>query len=148
MKLSRDWLEFLGVLKAQDVHFVIVGGVAVVYHGYPRTTGDLDIFYECSPDNVRRLLRGLRSVLESDIHLSEKDLLTPGKIVQLGISPNRIDLINQIDGVSFAEASDSAIAAEFEPIGAVLMIGKTALIKNKKTVGRNRDKDDLEFLDQ
>ncbi|MFQ5930655.1 MAG: hypothetical protein ACE5MK_13255, partial [Acidobacteriota bacterium] len=61
MELSKDWLEFLGCLKEYKVRFLIVGGIAVIYHGFPRTTGDLDIFYDSSPENVERLLAALHS---------------------------------------------------------------------------------------
>ncbi|MBI2822087.1 MAG: hypothetical protein HYX74_07660 [Acidobacteria bacterium] len=121
--------------------------MAVIYHGYPRTTGDLDLFYEGSPENIRSLLAALRSFFQTDFGLTEQDLLASAKIIQLGLPPNRIDLIKQINGVTFTETAQTAVEVEFEEVGTVLLIGRATLIKNKRAVGRNRDKDDLEFLE-
>ncbi|HEY2934425.1 MAG TPA: hypothetical protein VGK99_22025 [Acidobacteriota bacterium] len=146
MDLPADWRDFLRILIEQKVHFVLIGGIAVIHHGYPRTTGDLDVFYEPTRGNVIRLRSALDTFLETQFDLTEEELLLPGRIVQLGVPPSRIDLINQIDAVSFAEAWSSAVQVEFEHTGQVPIIGREALIKNKLAVGRNRDKDDLEFL--
>ncbi len=147
MELPSDWLDFLRALKREEVNFVIIGGVAVIFHGYPRTTGDLDVFYESSPENVRRLLKALTSFFKADLALSEEELVTPGKVIQLGLPPNRIDLINQIEGVAFSEARNTAVNVKLQSAGSIPFIGRSALLKNKKVLGRNRDKDDLEFLD-
>ncbi|MGH9341652.1 MAG: hypothetical protein ACRD1R_19215 [Acidobacteriota bacterium] len=85
--------------------------------------------------------------LETELRLSREELLTSGKIIQLGLPPNRVDLINYLDGVTFSEAWESRVPATFDPLGEVPMIGRSSLIKNKKAVGRHRDQDDLDVLE-
>src|SRR5436309_15573240 len=103
---SKDFLEFLRLLSAHEVIYLVVGGEAVIYHGYARLTGDLDIFYLITQENVGRLFRALTEFWggEPPGLSGPEELLKPGLVLQYGRPPNRIDLINIIDGVTFDEA--------------------------------------------
>lgn len=148
---SSDIQEFLRLLSVNKVRYVIIGGEAVIYYGYARLTGDVDIFYEISSENAKNLYNVLRTFWEGKIPglKSAEELLTPGMILQFGVPPNRIDLINSIDAVPFEEAWESRIEEEMEIKGKkhpVYYIGLKQLIKNKKAIKRYRDLDDLKYL--
>ncbi len=148
---SEDVSEFLSVLSSREVRYVIVGGEAVIYYGHARLTGDIDIFYEGSEENVSRLYAALSQFWLNDIPgMANKDeLMQDGMIFQFGVPPNRIDLINEIEGVRFKEAWENRVDERFSFQGMevpIYYIGLDELVKNKKALGRHKDIDDLEFL--
>ena len=97
---KSDFEELFACLTARNVRFVVVGGHALAYHGRPRYTKDLDVFVEPPPENAARLLLALEDFGFGSLDLKAADFDRPGKVVQLGIAPNRIDLLTTIDGVS------------------------------------------------
>src|SRR5690625_1956329 len=103
---SEDIDEFLQLLHKHAVRYMIVGGEAVIYYGDPRLTCDVDIFYGLSIENINRRYNALLEFWNGDIPgIKEwQELQTPSYIIQFGISPNRMDLMNTIDGVDFDEA--------------------------------------------
>lgn len=101
---SSDFEELLAYFNARSARAIIVGGHALAFHGRPRFTKDLDVFVEASADNAARVLDALRNFGFGDAGLTLADFSTPGPIVQLGVPPNRIDLLTTIDGVTFEEA--------------------------------------------
>ncbi len=149
---SPDMQEFLRLLARHGVRYVIVGGEAVIYHGYVRLTGDLDVFYDPSPDNADRMFDALRSFWEGTIPgiASPEELATRGAIVMFGRPPNRLDLMNKIDGVAFSEAWDSRLTVIQRLAGeevAVHYIGLDALLRNKRAADRPKDREDLAYLE-
>src|SRR5690349_12559563 len=102
MKLQKDLNEFVELLSALDVHFVVVGAFAVAYHGYPRYTADIDLFIERSEQNAERLLQADQFGI-ANIGLTHEDFLQEDLVVQLGVAPNRIDIMTRISGVTFDE---------------------------------------------
>jgi hypothetical protein len=148
---SKDIRDFLTCLRRHSVDFMIVGGEAVIFHGYPRVTGDVDILYRLTPDNTRRLYAALNDFWSGNVPgiKSSSSLNHDGMIVQFGVPPNRIDLINRIDGVSFDEASGGALTVILEgmaPPTVCRFIGIEELIRNKIAAGRPKDLDDVRFL--
>ena len=148
---SKDIQEFIKLLATFRVRYVIVGGEAVIYHGYARLTGDVDFFYEASPENARNLHDALKEFLDGDVPGVEsfEEFLETGAIIQFGAPPNRIDLINSIAGVDFQEAWDNKVKEKLTVKGRdfpVYLIGLEELIKNKKSLGRFKDLDDLRYL--
>jgi hypothetical protein len=148
---SPDIQEFLRLLQIYEVRAVVVGGEAVIYYGHIRVTGDIDIFYDRSPENANRLFEALedfwQGVIPSLKHPSE--LEKQGVIFQFGVPPTRIDLLNHIDGVDFDSAwsgrarvlfRTESLSVEFS------YIGLEELIRNKEASGRPKDLDDLPFL--
>jgi hypothetical protein len=112
LKLPKDLKDFIALLNAHDVWYLVVGGYAVAYHGYPRMTGDIDLFVEVSPENARKLEAVLGEFGFSGMGLTAADFLEPGTIIQLGYPPNRIDLITSLSGVTFAPAWEQRVSAE------------------------------------
>lgn len=145
MSLSKDFVEFIECLNAASVEYLLVGGHAVAFHGRPRFTKDIDFWVRPAPDNARRLLRALAAFGFGDIDLSEADLSVPGKVVQLGVPPNRIDLVTSIEGVDFEAAWSRRVESDY--LGSRLpVIHRDDLRANKQAVGRPQDLLDLEAL--
>jgi len=150
-RFSTDVLEFLRLLGRHGVDYVVAGGVAVSFHGYPRLTGDIDFFYDRTLENSGRLFNALHEFWQGRIPdvQSAAELMEEGMVFQYGRPPNRIDLLNRIDGVTFAEArlgrETVELVGDGEPVTA-FYVGKDALIKNKKATGRPKALDDVEHL--
>lgn len=150
---SRDIREFLMLLARRNVRYVIVGGEAVIYYGHARLTGDIDIYYENSPANCKRLYAALVDFWHGSVPGVESaaDLQGDNLIVQFGIPPHRIDLLSVISAVDFAQAWKTKVSERFK-VGRneypVHYISLKELIRNKKASGRPRDMEDLEFLNR
>ncbi len=148
---SSDITEFLFLLQTHEVRYLVIGGEAVIYYGYARLTGDVDIFHEASRQNAGRLYAALGEFWGSDVPgvASARELLEPGIIIQFGVPPHRIDLLNRIDGVSFEECweprTDVEVSAGVRHFP-VHYIGREQLIRNKEAARRDKDLDDLRFL--
>jgi hypothetical protein len=123
-----------------------VGGHAVAFHGYPRYTGDIDFFVEPTEENATRLMQALDRFGFGDVGIEQQDLVTPGKVIQLGFPPSRIDLVTSITGVIFAEAQASHVATDLDGLP-VRILGRDALLKNKRAAGRAKDLADLEAIE-
>ncbi len=145
MKLCRDLREFIALLNSHDVDYLIVGGHAVAYHGYPRYTGDIDFFIRATEVNAQRMMAVLEAFGFADVGIAAADFTTEGRVIQLGLPPNRIDLVTGISGVSFGEAWTSRVHATLDGIP-VPLIGKEALLKNKRSAGRAKDLADIEAI--
>ena len=146
MALSKDWREFLELLNSRGVDYVIVGAQSLAFHGRPRYTGDLDIFVRPTPENARLLVDLLKQFGFAHSGFKETDFIEPEQMIQLGRAPNRIDLLSSISGVSTDEAFASKVSAELDGIP-VFILGKDALIQNKRAVGRPQDLADLDILE-
>jgi len=145
MNLQKDLREFVELLNELDVHFVVVGAFAVAYHGYARYTADIDLFVENSEENAERLLKAIHQFGFGGVGLTKEDFLQDDRVIQLGVAPNRLDLMTHISGVTFTDAWDSR---EFGDIGGlrVPFISRDLLKRNKAATGRTRDLADLEQL--
>ena len=130
---------------AEGVEFLVVGAYALAVHGIPRATGDLDLHVHSTPDNAARVFNALKAFGAPLSDLTEKDLSTPGTVYQIGLSPNRIDVLTLIDGVSFDQAWENRIDIDVDGI-IIPVIGRQDLIRNKRAVGRPQDLVDVERL--
>jgi predicted nucleotidyltransferase len=146
MRLSNDLREFLELLNSRGVDYVIVGAHSLAFHGRPRYTGDLDILVRATPENAGKLVQLLNQFGFAHAGFRESDFTEPDQVIQLGRAPNRIDLLTSISGVSSDEAFGARISAELDGIP-VFIIGKDALIRNKRAVSRQQDLADLETLE-
>ncbi len=142
---SQDFKEFVALLIEKKAEYLIVGGYAVGVHGHPRYTGDLDIWLNPSSENAKIILDCVNEFGFSSYGLTESDFTKEGNVVQLGYPPLRIDLLTQIDGVTFEECykNKKEILIEDQQIN---FIGYQDLLKNKRESGRLRDLDDLDHL--
>ncbi len=145
MNIQQDYEELFELLNYEKVKYLIVGAYALALHGYPRYTGDIDIFVKQNVVNVRRLLRVLKKFGFGTVGITEKGLLEKRTVVQLGYPPNRIDLITSIEGVTFDSAWKNRISGSFGT-QIVSYISKEDLIKNKLAAKRDKDLLDVKML--
>lgn len=142
---SSDFEELLRCLNGRNVRAIVVGGHALAFHGRPRFTKDLDVFVDPTPTNADRLMSALADFGFGDVGLSAGDFGQPGKIVQLGVAPNRIDLLTVIDGVTFDEAWADRASGRFGSVP-IAYLGRESFIKNKRAAGRPQDLADIDAL--
>src|SRR5450631_1227879 len=114
MPLNKDWREFLELLNSNGVEYLVVGAFAVAFHGFPRYTADLDLLVRPTADNAQRALLTPSEFGFGKLGIQAADLCSPGMVVQLGVKPNRIDLLTAISGVSFEEAWATRSKAELD----------------------------------
>ncbi len=145
MDVQPDFKELLALFNAHQIKYVIVGGYALAFYGAPRTTGDIDLFIECSRDNAQKIFEALKDFGFGHIGLSADDFTKPDNVIQLGHPPVRIDIITSISGVSWQEASKAKIKGKYGSIP-VFFLSRRLLISNKRAIGRKKDKADLEAL--
>lgn len=147
MKIPTDFRDLLYEFKSANVEFLIVGAFALAAHGLPRFTGDIDLYYRATTDNAERILIALRrfGILSSDV---DKDLLLqPEAVLFFGHPPVRIDLLNDIDGVSFEHAWENR---DYKQLGdiEVPVLSLKHLAINKEASGRAKDSADLILIRQ
>lgn len=145
MRLQKDLREFIERLNAENVDYVIVGAHALAYHGHPRYTGDLDVLLRPSKGNAERVLSALDAFGFDDIGIGAEDLLALDQVIQLGVSPNRIDLVVSLDGLTFDQVWDGRISTTLDDIP-VNVISREHLKINKLAVGRPQDLADVDAL--
>ena len=145
MPLTKDSREFVECLRSNKVEFLIVGALAVSWHGFPRYSGDIDLFVRPTRDNAARLMLALQQFGFSALGISLDDLSTENRVIQLGVEPNRIDLMTSISGITFEEAWNSRVPATLEGIE-VDFISREALIRNKRASGQSKDLIDIDAL--
>lgn len=148
---SRDTQDLIRRLSDHKVRYLIVGGMAVIYHGYARLTGDVDFLIEPTKANAFRAYRALLEFWGGSIPFvhGPADLLAKGAIIQFGTRPNRIDFMSSITGVTFKEAWAGRIREKIQTRDGeypLPIIGIAALEKNKRALGRHKDLDDLLYI--
>lgn len=137
----------LSAFLDENVEFIIVGAVAMAFHGYVRATGDIDFWIRISDENAKKVWLALKEFGAPLFDFKESDLLVSGTVFQIGIPPNRIDIINQIDGVEFDSAWPNRKIAEFDNLR-IPTIGKTDLLNNKRTSDRPKDRIDVLWIEK
>jgi hypothetical protein len=143
--MNRDFVEMLSALSAEGVEFLLVGAYAMAAHGWPRATGDIDIWVNPTSENAERVLRALRRYGAPLFDLTSADLKRTDTVFQIGVPPSRVDILSGVTGLTFEEAWSSRITA---PVGdlTVPVIGFDALLKNKLAAGRPKDLADVAWL--
>lgn len=145
MQLPPDFKEFLRLLNSTRVEYLLIGGYAVGYYGYPRTTADIDIWISVTPDNVDKIQQVLREFGFEPTEEIRASLSSRDRIVRMGIPPLRIEILTGIDGCDFAECHTRRRSAQMDGVE-VALISLEDLKTNKKSSGRFKDLDDLENL--
>ena len=146
MPLPKDWRAFIESLNSNKVEYLIVGAVALAHHGFPRYTGDLDILVRRTADNTKKIEAVLAGFGFGALGLKASDFSEAYQVIQLGVVPNRIDLLTSITGVSFEDAWQGRVDGDLEGLP-VAFIGRLELIRNKKSSDRAQDRADLELLE-
>lgn len=143
--LPHDFKEFLRLLNTHGVEYLLIGGYAVGYHGYPRATNDLDIWIAIHPANAERMVTVLRAFGFDSPDLSSEPFLRDHSIVRMGVPPMRIEVLTTISGVQFATCYAERVIASIDGVQ-VTLISLQHLKVNKQASGRYKDLDDLEHL--
>ena len=144
--MDSNYLDMLRCLNKAGVDYIMVGGWAVNLHGYVRATIDLDIWILADQENARKVYSALGEFGAPLAGVSPDDFAADGTIFQIGVAPCRIDVINKIDGVKYAEAAPRAIQKTIEGVP-VRIISREDLIANKRASGRTKDLADAEILE-
>ncbi len=145
LELPNDFKEFLKLLRAHGVKYLLIGGYAVGVHGYTRSTNDIDFWVAMTPDNANRVVEVLKEFGFDVPELSSDLFLDPDRIVRMGIEPLRIEVTTTISGVTFDECYRGRIETELDHIP-VSVINLRDLRLNKQATGRAKDLADLENL--
>lgn len=147
MSLNPDFSDLFAALNGAGARYLLVGGYALAFHGHPRFTKDLDVWVEAESENALRVHAALREFGAPLHDLSPEDLTRAGLVFQIGVPPNRIDILTSIDGVGFGDAwSERAMTRYGE--SAVPVLGRRQLIANKRATGRAQDLLDAEVLEK
>ena len=144
-QLTDDFKEFLRLLNASGVDYLLVGCYAVAIHGYPRATVDMDVWVRSSRPNAEALVRALRAFGFDLPELTADLFLSPRALVRFGIPPFRIEVMTAIDGVTYDDCRPRAMTVDIDGI-AVPVIALDDLKANKQAAGRHKDLADLENL--
>jgi hypothetical protein len=142
--LPPDFKEFLKLFNDHNVRYLLIGGYAVGYYGYPRATNDMDVWVACDPENARRVTAALKAFGFDTPELSP-NLFLDDNIIRMGVPPLRIEILTTISGVAFDECYAESVQEEFDGV-AVRLISLPRLRQNKQASGRHKDLDDLEHL--
>jgi hypothetical protein len=148
IELPDDFRDLLIELSDAGAAFVVLGGHAVAFHGHPRATKDLDVLVRADAKNAERVYRALAAFgapLES-FEVTAADFVTYDGVLQIGLPPIRIDILNRAAGISFDEAIAGGDSFELEG-RAIPVIGRDALLKNKRAAGRPQDLADVTALE-
>ena len=143
--LPEDFKEFLKLLDAKKVDYLLIGGYAVGYHGYVRATADMDVWISAKHENAAKTVSALREFGFDFPNLSEELLLTPDNILRMGVPPFRLEILSSISGVSFDECYAERVVDTIDDVE-VPIISLRHLKVNKKASGRLKDLTDLEHL--
>lgn len=144
IELAEDFREFLALLKKHQVKYLLIGGYAVAFHGYPRFTGDLDIWIQPEPENARRVVEVLHE-FGITTGVSEDLFRADSQMVRLGERPLRLDLTTSISGVDFSSCYGRRVTSIWDDVE-VDLISLSDLRINKRASGRTKDLADLEYL--
>jgi hypothetical protein len=143
--LPPDFKNFLRLLNENAVDYLLIGGYAVAYYGYPRATADMDVWVAIAPANAQRAVQALREFGFDVPELSAELFLVPDKVIRMGVPPVRIEVLTTISGVSFDECFRQRTIAEIDGIP-VNLISLEHLKINKRASGRLKDLADLDYL--
>jgi predicted nucleotidyltransferase len=143
--LPSDFKEFLQLLNSQRVKYLLIGGYAVGYHGYPRATADMDIWIAIHPQNAKKVVAALKEFGFDVPELSVELFLKENQIIRMGVPPVKIDIATTISGVTFAECYAERVVDILDGVK-VNIISLKHLKANKKASGRHKDLNDLENL--
>ncbi|MFH1561979.1 MAG: hypothetical protein ABIF11_00975 [Nitrospirota bacterium] len=143
--LNEDYKEMLQILLDNEVKFLVVGAYAMGAHGYPRATGDFDIWVEASSKNSQKIYKCLSEFGVPLFDITKETFAEKGIIFQVGVAPRRIDIITHIDGINFNDAYQTKEIIKIENLK-IPFISKENLIKNKQSTGREKDKIDVRYL--
>jgi hypothetical protein len=144
-EVQQDFRDLLALFNAHGVDYIVVGAHALAFHGAPRFTGDIDILVRPDAANARRVIAALDEFGFGAAGLTAGDFAQPGKVVQLGVAPVRIDIVTSLTGVSWQEAAAGRVPGPYGDTP-VSYLGRNEFIRNKRAIGRKKDLADIEAI--
>ncbi|MCK5305517.1 MAG: hypothetical protein KAJ66_00060 [Candidatus Omnitrophica bacterium] len=145
METQQDFKELLELFNANNVEYAIVGGYALAFYGAPRYTGDIDLLIKPDQENAQKVLSALKDFGFDGLNLASNDFFSPGKVVQLGVPPVRVDIMTSISGLTWEQIAPNRVSGSYGNVP-VYYIGKQEFIVNKKAISRHKDLADIEAL--
>jgi len=145
IRLPKDFSEFLKLLNSKQIEYLLIGGWAVGYYGYPRATGDMDIWVSSKTENADKLIEAFKEFGFDVPDLSIELFTKENQITRIGVPPLRIEVLTTISGVTFDDCFPRRSVVLIEDIK-INLISLEDLKKNKAASKRHRDLDDLEKL--
>ena len=145
IEFPRDFKEFLQLLNLNKIEYLVIGGYAVGYHGYPRATGDLDIWIAINEKTAMKMVEILKDFGFNPPELQKELFLKEQKVIRMGVPPMRLEILTSIDGVAFKTCFNNRIIADFGDFK-VNFISKGDLLINKRASGRPQDLVDFDKL--
>jgi hypothetical protein len=145
IRLPQDFRDFLRLLGAHEVRYLLVGGYAVGYHGYPRATADMDIWVSRTEENARKLVTVLEEFGFRQAASARQAFTQEEQVIRMGVPPLRIELITSVSGVDFEACYAGRIESVIDEVP-VSILNLSDLKQNKKAAGRPKDLADLEEL--
>jgi predicted nucleotidyltransferase len=143
--LNKNFRDMLFALNDAGVEYLVVGAYALAAHGSPRATGDIDFWVRAVPDNATRVWRALSAFGAPMSRISVEDFVSQDVVFQIGLPPQRIDILTSISGVEFEDAWNSRIDVEIDGIS-VPVLGLNELLINKSSSGRDKDAADVQTI--
>lgn len=147
LELQQDFKELFKSLNKNEVRYLLVGGYAVVIYGYVRNTNDIDIVVSSDRLNAEKLVKALTEFGFADSGLNIELFIQKESLVRMGVEPNKIEILNYLNGIDFEKAYGRRKNFRVEDIE-ISVISLEDLITNKKAVGRLKDLADIEELEQ
>ena len=147
MPVNRDFKDLFFAFSAADVRFLVVGAHAVIFYSVPRYTKDLDLWIEATAENAARAWKALAEFGAPLQGVSVEDLFHPGTILQIGVEPNRIDILTDVEGLSFEDAWTRRQMSSYGEVP-ISLLDLDDLIASKRAAGRPQDQLDLEWLEK
>jgi len=145
IEFPKDFKEFLQLLNLNKIEYLVIGGYAVGYHGYPRATGDLDIWIAINEQTAMKMVEVLKKFGFNPPELQKELFLKEQKVIRMGVPPMRLEILTSIDGVTFKTCFNNRIIANFGDFK-VNFISKGDLLINKRASGRPQDLVDFDKL--
>ncbi|MCU0727299.1 MAG: hypothetical protein MUE73_16190 [Planctomycetes bacterium] len=145
MPANPDFRDLFSTFNDERVEYLVAGAHAVIFHAEPRYTKDLDVWVNPMPGNAARVLRALGRFGAPLRGISERDFTDPDLIYQMGVAPNRIDVLMGVAGVDFPTAWADRVETTYDGVP-IHVMGKKTLIAAKRASGRPQDLLDLERL--
>ena len=146
---NADFHDVLRMLLEHEVRFLVVGAHALAAHGIPRATQDLDVWIDATPANATRVWRALVEFGAplGDLGVKDADFTQPDVVIQVGMPPNRVDILTGVTGLRFDDAWTARAEGIVEGVR-VPILGRESLITNKRSAGRHKDLGDVEALEK
>ena len=145
IEFPRDFKEFLQLLNSKKIEYLVIGGYAVGYHGYPRATGDMDIWIAINEQNAMKMVEALEEFGFDPPELQKELFLKDQKVIRMGVPPMRLEILTSIDGVNFKTCFNNRVIADFGDFK-VNFISRDDLLINKRASGRPQDLVDFDKL--